>query len=111
MRRVNKLLVFVVVLLFGVNMLAISASAQTITQDGLVITLTTDKEEYLAGEEVKLILTVKNTSEEKVTGIKIEDVISDAKRIAILENVMNHTQRKGPASFLGAFSFLCLQIP
>ncbi len=77
MGRITKLLVFAVVLLFGFHMMTLSVSAQTITQDGLEISLTTDKEEYLSGEEVKLILKIKNTGEEKVTNIQISDVISE----------------------------------
>ena len=77
MGRITKLLVFAVVFLLGFYTMALSASAQTITQDGMEISLTTDKEEYLAGEEVKLILKIKNTGEEKVTNIQISDVISE----------------------------------
>lgn len=56
---------------------ALNVSAATTTQDGLEISLTTDKETYSKDEKITATLSVKNTNELDVTDVAIETIIPD----------------------------------
>lgn len=49
-------------------------SAETV-QDGISVTVSTDKEEYKSNEEVKLIIKLKNSNDFELSNIKIENVL------------------------------------
>lgn len=46
--------------------------ADTIRKDGLEVTITTDKEVYRAGEEIKVTVAVKNTGQENIENVMVE---------------------------------------
>ena len=53
----------------------ISVSAATTTQDGLEVSLTTDKTEYTKNEQITATLKVKNTNSEAVSNVTLETVV------------------------------------
>ena len=56
---------------------ALNVSAATTTQDGLEVSLTTNKEAYSKDEKVTATLSVKNTNSTDVTGVAMETIIPD----------------------------------
>lgn len=68
----KKLSVFLLIAAILMSLFIMPACAETIVQDGLEITLTTDKDEYTADEEIQAEVEVKNLNDFAVTGISIE---------------------------------------
>lgn len=79
MKTLKRLSAFLLTLMLSVGVVSmpVMAAGETVKQDGLEITLTTDKEEYNDGEEIKLTLKVKNTNSEAVTDLRLASIISD----------------------------------
>ncbi len=73
----KKLLLCLMTLMMCIGVFTLSASATTSSQDGLEITLTTDKESYSSSEEIIATLTVTNTNDLAVTNVSLEQVIPD----------------------------------
>ena len=61
MKRKRKLSVILLVVMLCIGILNIPVFAATKVQDGLEITLTSDKEKYSQGDEIVATLTIKNT--------------------------------------------------
>ena len=79
MRKHKQRRIFSLVLAF-VALLCISglhAFAATVTQDGLEVTLVTDKAEYSANEQIKTTLTVKNNNDTAVENVDLETAIPE----------------------------------
>ncbi len=68
-----------VILLAAVLMcsMALIVSAKTQTQDGISVTLSTDKDKYNAGESVTAVLTVKNESGDDIEDVKLTGTAPD----------------------------------
>ncbi len=66
-------LVFCVLLALPLN---VSAASST-TQDGLEVTITTDKTEYTADEDIQVSVSVKNNNSYKVEGISVETLLPE----------------------------------
>lgn len=64
-----------VILLLG--LLPISVMAATTTQDGLNVTLSTDKENYEKGDEIDTFISVKNQNSYAMSGIDINVILPD----------------------------------
>ena len=69
MKKTLKNLVLVLCLVLCVSLLALPTMAATATQDGMEISLTTDKAEYAADETIVATLTVKNTNTTEVPNV------------------------------------------
>ena len=83
MKFLQKLLAVVAVsavLMFSIA--GINAFATSTTQDGLEISLTTDKETYTKDEKITATLSVKNTNESDVTDILMETVVPNGYEVA-----------------------------
>ena len=79
MRKHKQRRIFSLVLAF-VALLCISglhAFAVTVIQDGLEVTLVTDKAEYSANEQIKTTLTVKNNNDTAVENVDLETAIPE----------------------------------
>ena len=61
------------VMMFSIT--SVNVFAASIIQDGLEVSLTTDKETYAKDEKITATLSVKNTNESDVTDITMETVI------------------------------------
>ena len=69
-----------VVMMFGIT--SVNVFAASITQDGLEVSLTTDKETYSKAEKITATLSIKNTNESDVTDIAMETIIPDGYEVA-----------------------------
>lgn len=68
--------------LLCITMMAVPALAASDSQDGLEVTLTTDKEEYSKSEEIAATLTVTNTNDTAVSNVSLENLIPDGYKLA-----------------------------
>ena len=59
-----------------------SAFAASSSQDGLEVTLTTDKESYSQSEQIVATLTVTNTNEAEISNVSLENVIPEGYTLA-----------------------------
>lgn len=82
MKRMKQISVFIVTLLFCLSMHTVQIFAETVTQDGLEVTLTTDKEEYFGGEQIKLTLNIKNTNPVAVRNLSLVKIIPEGYELA-----------------------------
>lgn len=77
MKLVKKITALAVSSLMMFSMAGMNVFAASTTQDGLEVSLTTDKESYAKDEKITATLSVKNTNESDVTDIAMETVIPD----------------------------------
>ena len=76
MNRVKKVLsVFMMILLIGFS--SHSFLAETVSQDGIEVSIQTDKDEYLQDEEIEISLNIKNTNSYKIEGVLVETVLPE----------------------------------
>ncbi|MGN0451334.1 MAG: hypothetical protein ACI4FN_04360, partial [Acutalibacteraceae bacterium] len=66
-------LVFCVLLALPLN----ASAASTETQDGLEVTITTDKTEYTADEDIQVSVNIKNNNSYKVEDVSIETLLPE----------------------------------
>lgn len=64
-------------ILLCVSMIAIPACAAITSQDGIEITLTTDKDEYKEGDKIKATVEVTNTNEEGVAKLSLSHILPE----------------------------------
>ena len=81
MKRMKEISAFLLVLLMSIGLMAVSVSAETMSQDGLQITLTADKESYSQTDPVTATLTVKNTNNFAVTNVSLETMIPEGYKL------------------------------
>lgn len=72
MKKTSKILVLVLSVILCMSMLATSALAQTVEQDGLKLTLTTDKTEYAVGEQILVSLKAENILDEPISNVSLK---------------------------------------
>lgn len=73
----QKISVFLAMLVLCFGMINMPVSAATNTQDGLKVTLTTDKDTYSQSDEIKVNISVENTNSFDVNNVSLESVIPD----------------------------------
>lgn len=73
----KKLQVVFLALLLCTGMMTQPALAASLLQDGIEAALTTDKETYQQGEEIKVTLTVTNTNDTAVTNLSLENILPE----------------------------------
>jgi hypothetical protein len=74
MKTWKKFGTFLLTLALFISVMAIPVLAEGVNaeQDGLEVTLSTDKEEYTQGEEIQVTICVTNTNEETVNNVSLE---------------------------------------
>ncbi len=72
MKKLTKLLALVLCLALCVGVMALSAFAAEAEQDGLKLTLTTDKEEYVTGDQILVTLKAQNVSAAPISNIALK---------------------------------------
>lgn len=77
MKRVKKTLAFLLAMVLCLSMTAMNVSAASSEQDGLEVTLETDKAQYSKSEQITATLTVTNTNDESVSNITMESIIPE----------------------------------
>ena len=65
------------------------------SQDGLEVTLTTDKEKYSKGEEIVATLTVTNTNDTAVSNVSLENLIPEGYKLAMVRREPNRLSLLG----------------
>lgn len=78
----KKLIAVAVSTLMMFSIAGMNVFAASTTQDGLEVSLTTDKDAYSKDEKITATLSVKNTNESDVTDIAMENIIPDGYEIA-----------------------------
>ena len=81
MKKMKKFSAFLLVLLMSIGLMTVSVSAETMSQDGLQVTLTTDEESYSQTDPVTARLTVKNTNDFAVTNVALETIIPEGYKL------------------------------
>lgn len=82
MKTIKKLPIFLLAIMLCVGMMVIPAYAESSTQDGLEVNLTTNKETYSQDEQIVATLTVTNTNEVAVSNVSLENVIPEGYKLA-----------------------------
>lgn len=77
MKKALKCLSVIIVMLIILFSFSITALAQTTTQDGLQVNLTTDKQSYSLNEDIKITVSVTNTNDFTVKDVSIEALLPD----------------------------------
>lgn len=77
MKTIQKYLAVLMMVLLCVGILTMPAYAATKSQDGMEVTLATDKDTYSQGENIVATLTVKNTNDVAVLNVSMESLIPD----------------------------------
>lgn len=77
MKRYKKILLFLLVFLQIVCIGNVQTKATAAIEDGLEISLTTDKEEYMSGEEIQVFLNLKNNSDIEIENVLVESNIPE----------------------------------
>lgn len=82
MRAIKKIPVFLLTMILCIGLMAMPAFAASSSQDGLEVTLTTDKESYSQSEQIVATLTVINTNDFAVSNVSLENVIPEGYTLA-----------------------------
>lgn len=82
MKLLRKFSSFLILLCMLLSVFSIQTFAETSTQDGLEVTLTTDRNEYNKDEQIVVNLTVKNTNEIAVTNVSLKNLIPEGYQLA-----------------------------
>lgn len=82
MKRLKKALIclLAMVLCSGIVMVPVLGAVQE--QDGMEVTLTTDKDTYAKGETISAVLSVENTNEEAVQNVTLKNYVPDGYKLA-----------------------------
>ena len=75
MRTYSRILAVLLALVLCLGVAVLPAAAATANQDGLEITLTTDKSSYKKDESIQATLVVKNNGDQTVTDVALKDII------------------------------------
>lgn len=82
MKTMKKVSAFLLMVVLCMSVMVMPAFAVSTSQDGLEVTLTTDKETYSQSEQIVATLTVTNTNEVKVSNVSLENVIPEGYKLA-----------------------------
>ena len=75
MKKLNRIIVTLLIAMLCVGVLLVPAMAATATNDCLEATLTTDKEVYAQDEQITATLVVKNTSDKTLENVSLKTAI------------------------------------
>lgn len=82
MKVVKKFTTFLLMLILCISLTAIPAFAESLTQDGLEVTLITDKLEYSQSEQIVTTLTVRNTNDFSIKNVSLENAVPEGYKLA-----------------------------
>lgn len=75
MLKTRKFLILFLVILSFMHLTIVPVFAETVSQDGIEVTLSTDKTSYKKGEPIEATITVKNKNEDVVKNLSLENEI------------------------------------
>ena len=81
MKQIKRIMIVVLALVLAAS-LSLTAFAATASQDGLELSVTTDKTSYSATEQVTVTITVKNTNAFAVSNVAVESNVPDGYKAA-----------------------------
>lgn len=81
MKMIKKLSAIAVSAVMMFSIAGINAFAATTTQDGLEVTLNTDKQNYNKDDKITTTLSVKNTNDIAISNVSLENVIPDGYKL------------------------------
>lgn len=73
----KKCVTFLMAILLCVSAMAVPAFAASVSQDGLEVMLSTDKNSYKSGEQIVVTLKVSNTNDKVVTDVFLNNIIPE----------------------------------
>lgn len=82
MRKIQKLFIVLFTLVFCFGISTIPAFAASVSQDGLEVTLVTDKTAYDQDEQITATLVVLNTNEQPVSNVSLKHLVPDGYELA-----------------------------
>lgn len=82
MKTMKKVSAFLLMVVLCMSVMVMPAFAASTSQDGLEVTLTTDKETYAKGEQIEATLTVTNTNDFAVNNVALESAILEGYTLA-----------------------------
>ncbi|MCD8107920.1 MAG: VWA domain-containing protein [Oscillospiraceae bacterium] len=80
--KLRKILSTLLAIVLSIGILTVCMAAATTTQDGLEVTLTTDKTSYNSGEEIVVTITVTNTNSYAVNNVTITSSVPSGYSLA-----------------------------
>ena len=80
--RKNKLLAFLLAVTVASSSFAVGASAETVEQDGLSVSYTTDKEKYSDSDSISVTLDVKNNNAGSVYDVQLDELVPEGYKLA-----------------------------
>lgn len=83
MKTLKKIPIFFLILMMCMNILSIPVYATSISQDGVEVVLTTDKESYSQDEQIVTNLAVTNTNDIAVTNVSVEILTPEGYQLAV----------------------------
>lgn len=90
MKQIKKSISILLVLLLSISIFAVPAFAAETVQDGLKVSLVTDKDAYNDGETIEATLTVENTNSFAVYDVSLESLVPEGYVLADdAENIKN----------------------
>lgn len=82
MKTMKKISAFLLMVVLCISVMVMPVYAASTSQDGLEVTLTTDKETYDKGEQIEATLTVTNTNDFVVSNVSLENMIPDGYKLS-----------------------------
>lgn len=82
MKTMKKVSAFLLMVVLCMSIMVMPAFATTTSQDGLEVTLTTDKETYDKGEQIEVTLVVTNTNDFAVSNVSLENMIPEGYKLS-----------------------------
>lgn len=77
----NRIISLAILVVLSLGLWTLPAAASAMEHDGLVVTVTTDKDYYEPGEEITATLTVENTNNHNVTIVSLEQLIPEGYKL------------------------------
>lgn len=95
MKAIKRVQITLLIMMLCFGMMTVPVFAASSTQDGLEVTLTTDKETYSQSEQIVATLTVTNTNEVTINSVSLENVIPEGYKLADGSEVRKQAESLG----------------
>ena len=82
MKVIKRIQIFLLMMVLSIGFMVMPVLAASLSQDGLEVTLTTDKESYSQDDQIVATLTVTNTNDFAVSHVSLENVIPEGYKLA-----------------------------
>ena len=82
MKVIKRIPIFLLSMILCFGMMTGLVFAASSTQDGLEVTLSTDKKTYSQSDQIVATLTVKNIGEDRINNISLENIIPEEYRLS-----------------------------